>query len=512
MDHMKRKLLSLALALCVLCTMFVGIMVPASAATQSGAKAWMDSWKGKQVTNYGGQCVALFDQYLIDVFGKKIDPYLLGVYGCAYDLYEKDYPGWSKIPANQINGDYRVGDIVIWGAGDGVKVGTTGHVALVYSVNGKDVKLLEQNWKSVKTAQVNDLHTDYLKGIIRPVFTAPVIDPSKPVQVPEGVYSLEPKHAPGMRLDVNGGSKDSGANIQLYEDNGSKAQQFKITASGGYYKLVCENSGMAVDLTDGVGTSGTNVQQYKVDGTKAQDWRFFDAGDGYYYIVPRQNDSLALDVASGAKANKTNIRVYDQNATDAQKWKLIPVDADCTVTYDPNGGTGAPEAQTVPVGEAFSLSRAVPVREGYAFLGWALSAGAAEAAYQPGDSVTPDSVSLKLFALWQPYAYRIGSLVIRDGEGEPLDSIPEGSFQVTVPITRQVTDSDALVFLAAYTAEGRYRGLMYVSLEDMSENGTVKVTLPVENPTGDIASLKAFAVSSFKDLTPMGPASAFPVT
>lgn len=106
-------------------------------------------------------------------------------------------------------------------------------------------------------------------------------------------------------------------------------------------------------------------------------------------------------------------------------------------------------------------------------------------------------------------AYRIGPLTVRDSEGNALDAIPAGSFLVTVPVQRLNADSDALVFLAAYSGEGQYRGLMYVSLEDMSEGGTVKVTLPVENPTGDITSLKAFAVPSFKNLTPLGKASEF---
>ena len=106
-------------------------------------------------------------------------------------------------------------------------------------------------------------------------------------------------------------------------------------------------------------------------------------------------------------------------------------------------------------------------------------------------------------------AYRIGPLTVRDSVGNVLNAIPADPFWVTVPVQRLDADSDALVFLAAYSGEGQYRGLLYVSLEDMSENGTVKVTLPVENSAGDIKTLKAFAVPSFKDLTPLGPASEF---
>ena len=38
----------------------------------------------------------------------------------------------------------------------------------------------------------------------------------------------------------------------------------------------------------------------------------------------------------------------------------------------------------------------------------------------------------------------------------------------------------------------------------------MKVTLPVKNDGGGIASLKAFCVASFGNLTPLGEAVAFP--
>ena len=45
-----------------------------------------------------------------------------------------------------------------------------------------------------------------------------------------------------------------------------------------------------------------------------------------------------------------------------------------TITYDANGGTGAPEAQTKIEGEDLTLSSIVPTREGYKFMGWSTMA------------------------------------------------------------------------------------------------------------------------------------------
>lgn len=77
-----------------------------------------------------------------------------------------------------------------------------------------------------------------------------------------------------------------------------------------------------------------------------------------------------------------------------------PQKATFTVTYDANGGTGAPAAQTKIEGEALKLSDKKPVREGYEFLGWATSRSATTAQYQPGDSYTKDA-NVTLYAVWK---------------------------------------------------------------------------------------------------------------
>ena len=70
-----------------------------------------------------------------------------------------------------------------------------------------------------------------------------------------------------------------------------------------------------------------------------------------------------------------------------------------TLTYNANGGSGAPEAQTKTPGEALALSAAIPTRSGYYFLGWAENANAASAAYLPGGSFTKDADTTR-YAVW----------------------------------------------------------------------------------------------------------------
>jgi len=74
-----------------------------------------------------------------------------------------------------------------------------------------------------------------------------------------------------------------------------------------------------------------------------------------------------------------------------------------TITYNPNGGTGAPEAQTKKYDETMKLSTLIPTRAGYTFLGWAESANATTAAYQPGGDFAKNA-DTTLYAVWQKKA------------------------------------------------------------------------------------------------------------
>ncbi len=71
-----------------------------------------------------------------------------------------------------------------------------------------------------------------------------------------------------------------------------------------------------------------------------------------------------------------------------------------TVSYNANGGEGAPAAQTKIPGTPLTLSATVPTREGYTFLGWATSANATNAVYQPGDAFK-NNVDTTLYAVWE---------------------------------------------------------------------------------------------------------------
>ncbi len=70
-----------------------------------------------------------------------------------------------------------------------------------------------------------------------------------------------------------------------------------------------------------------------------------------------------------------------------------------TVSYDANGGKGAPANQIKVDGISLAITSDKPTREGYTFMGWATSPDSTEADYASGAAYTADS-SAKLYAVW----------------------------------------------------------------------------------------------------------------
>ena len=70
-----------------------------------------------------------------------------------------------------------------------------------------------------------------------------------------------------------------------------------------------------------------------------------------------------------------------------------------TVSYNANGGTGAPANQTKTYGTTLKLSSTVPTRANYNFLGWGTSASATTVSYAAGSNYTANA-AITLYAVW----------------------------------------------------------------------------------------------------------------
>ena len=91
-----------------------------------------------------------------------------------------------------------------------------------------------------------------------------------------------------------------------------------------------------------------------------------------------------------------------------------------TVSYNANGGTGAPASQTKLYNVALTLRTTIPTRSGYTFLGWSASSTATSPTYSAGGTYTANA-SVVLYAVWSkdtPTTYTI-SFNANGGSGAP---------------------------------------------------------------------------------------------
>ena len=84
------------------------------------------------------------------------------------------------------------------------------------------------------------------------------------------------------------------------------------------------------------------------------------------------------------------------------------------VTYNANGGSGAPSATKGVKGFATTLSATTPTRTNHTFLGWATSSSSHTKDYSAGATVSARSTDLTLYAVWRPAVF------IQPGEGTKI--------------------------------------------------------------------------------------------
>ena len=135
-----------------------------------------------------------------------------------------------------------------------------------------------------------------------------------------GEYIVTSSLGSNIALDVNGGSNEDFANIQIYKVNNTEAQNWQmIYTADGYYRLVNASSKKGLDVSKGGTVNGTNVQIYEANTTCAQKWQVVKNSDGSYSLYSACS-GLALDISGGISSNGTNVQIYESNGSNAQKW------------------------------------------------------------------------------------------------------------------------------------------------------------------------------------------------
>ena len=140
----------------------------------------------------------------------------------------------------------------------------------------------------------------------------------------DGSYTLQPACSDDKVMDVTDGKiNTNGANIQLYKDNNTAAQKFKIAIGNPVNGSTDLGTNFYARITSSSRSLSVNGSNVVIDSTKIsknQVWKFtLNESSGTYTIVNCANGK-ALDVYDGADKDGTNIQTYVSNKTNTQKW------------------------------------------------------------------------------------------------------------------------------------------------------------------------------------------------
>lgn len=123
------------------------------------------------------------------------------------------------------------------------------------------------------------------------------------------------------------------------------------------------------------------------------------------------------------------------SATKAVSFTVtVPAWTSYKITYNANGGSGAPGAQTKWKDQTLKLSTTKPTRTGYSFLGWSTSSTATSATYAAGGNYTANSTAT-LYAVWKANTYTV-SYNANGGTGAPASQTKTYGKTLTLSSTK----------------------------------------------------------------------------
>ena len=226
-----------------------------------------------------------------------------------------------------------------------------------------------------------------------------------------------------IKYDANGGSN---APVSQYNTVGNTFLSEKIPVYSGYKFLGWSENVNATKATYGAGdvlpeTIDGNVTLYAI--WEEQKLISYDANGGTNAPLPHENTVGDTILSTQWPTYEGHVfigwsekKIPDSNTKLYAPGESFPTEGNVTlyaiwtknaetytVTYDANGGSGAPSAQTKTEDVALTLSTVKPTRSGYTFQGWATSSTATTAQYQPGGTYTANA-SVTLYAVWKKNA------------------------------------------------------------------------------------------------------------
>jgi hypothetical protein cdiviTM7_02182 len=126
-----------------------------------------------------------------------------------------------------------------------------------------------------------------------------------------------------LAMDIASGRMTNGANLQIYNQNKTLAQNFTIEKTSDNLYVIRSDNGKVIDVSGGRISNGTKLQLYDYNGTCAQKWKILKSDNGLYEILSACDSNKTIDVSGGMiGVSGTKLQLYSRNQTLSQQWKL----------------------------------------------------------------------------------------------------------------------------------------------------------------------------------------------
>ena len=203
-------------------------------------------------------------------------------------------------------------------------------------------------------------------------------------------------------LPVSAFAADDGVSPQALESNETQTIKYQILYVGDEFNTGY-NYGVSVNKTYtcqySTGHSGFNhsilISEFRNVGVPALKGQL---DSGYEFVgwakEAKKNPTIFDFNTAGTTATQTTYTIY------LVAKKAVPPTVTYTLTYYPNT-TDLVTNMPSPSPVTFTVSSAIPAREGYNFLGWNGKPDATEPTVMPGNTITTPRETTNLYAVWE---------------------------------------------------------------------------------------------------------------
>lgn len=143
-----------------------------------------------------------------------------------------------------------------------------------------------------------------------------------------GTYSITPRHAQGLVLDIWNANTNDGNPAKIGGRNSGGNQKFIISAeANGRIRLTPSNAtAKALDISSSSNVNGTAIQQWTWNNSAAQLWTYSRADGNWLRLTPDCAPASCMDAVGAGTTSGTSALLWQWAGAVNQQWRFVDTD------------------------------------------------------------------------------------------------------------------------------------------------------------------------------------------